>query len=101
MKVIDDQSDYFQTDSSWHSTKERAFLNKKKEEARNIMHGRKKNFLTFDFAEKKVIEEKPVINFDVEEFLKPDTSIFECESSNNFNVPEGFVPVVSIFDIYL
>ena len=63
------------------------------------MHGRKKNVLTFDFGEKKIIEEKPVINFDVEELMKPDTSIFDCDSSNNFNVPEGFMPVVSI--IYL
>lgn len=93
MKVIDDQNDYFQTDSSWLSQKQKETLNKQKQEVREIMHGRKKNILTFDLKEKKVIEEKPVISFDVEELLKPDISIFECENANEYNVPENFVPI--------
>lgn len=77
------------------SSKERAILNKKKEEVREAMHGRKKNVFTLDLGQKKVIKEKPVINFDPEELLKQDISVFEIQNGDNFNLPEGFVPVVS------
>lgn len=91
-KVIDDQNDYFQTDSNWLSNKERTLMKKKKDEVYDIMHGRKKTTVTFDFDGKTVIEDKPVINYDVEELLKPDTSIFECRTPDDVNIPMDFIP---------
>ncbi|GFY56034.1 activating signal cointegrator 1 [Trichonephila inaurata madagascariensis] len=90
MKVIDDENDYFQVDSKWLSEKERKILNKKKEEFYDMLHNNKSKSFTFDFAGRKVVEEKPNLNIDVDELLKSDTSIFECDTktmASTFNIP--------------
>ncbi|GIZ03906.1 activating signal cointegrator 1 [Caerostris extrusa] len=86
-KVIDDENDYFQENSNWLNEKERKVLNKKKEELYDKMHNRQKQKFTFDFAGRQVVEEKIDFHIDVEELLKPDTSIFECQDASTFNIP--------------
>ncbi|CAL1264146.1 unnamed protein product [Larinioides sclopetarius] len=86
-KVIDDEMDYFQIDSKWLNGKEKKKLEKKKEEFDDLMHNRQKQKFTFDFAGRKVVEEKPDFNIDVDELLKPDTSIFECQDTSTFDIP--------------
>ncbi|GBM54626.1 Activating signal cointegrator 1 [Araneus ventricosus] len=86
-KVIDDEMDYFQIDSKWLSSKEKKILQKKKEELDDLMHNRQKQKFTFDFAGRKVVEEKPDFNIDVDELLNSDTSIFECQDTSTFDIP--------------
>ncbi|KAJ8304364.1 hypothetical protein KUTeg_017947 [Tegillarca granosa] len=58
-QVIDDESDYYATDSNkWLSTKEREMLRKREEELRSVRHASKKDRkITLDFAGRRVIEE--------------------------------------------
>lgn len=58
-QVLDDESDYFATDSNqWLSPNERATLRKREEELREIKHAsRKDRKITLDFAGRTVIEE--------------------------------------------
>ncbi|CAH1797101.1 unnamed protein product [Owenia fusiformis] len=57
-KVIDDESDYFSSDSQWLSKKDREKLKKREEELRAIKHAsRKDRKITLDFAGRRVIEE--------------------------------------------
>ncbi|KAF8777414.1 Activating signal cointegrator 1 like protein [Argiope bruennichi] len=86
-KVIDDENDYFQIDSKWLDEKERKILKKKKEELDEIMYNRQKKNFTFDFAGRKIVEEKPNFNIDVDDLLKSDTSIFECQDASTFDIP--------------
>ena len=58
-KVIDDESDYFATDSKWLSKKERKILKDKQDKLQQLKHGsRRDKKITLDFAGRKVIEEK-------------------------------------------
>ncbi|XP_043933424.1 activating signal cointegrator 1 [Protopterus annectens] len=58
-KVIDDESDYFSTDSNqWLSKQEREALRKREEELRELRHAsRLERKITLDFAGRKVVEE--------------------------------------------
>lgn len=58
-KVIDDQSDYFSTDSNqWLSQAEREALRKRGEELRELRHAsRQGRKITFDFAGRQILEE--------------------------------------------
>ncbi|XP_063043860.1 activating signal cointegrator 1 [Engraulis encrasicolus] len=58
-QVLDDESDYFATDSNtWLSPNERAALRKKEEELRELKHAsRKDRKITLDFAGRTVVEE--------------------------------------------
>lgn len=58
-QVLDDESDYFATDSNqWLSPNERAALRKREEELREIRHAsRKDRKITLDFAGRTVLEE--------------------------------------------
>lgn len=59
-KVIDDESDYFASDSKWLSKKERKVLKEKEDKLQQLKHGsRRDKKVTLDFAGRKVIEEKP------------------------------------------
>ena len=59
-KVIDDESDYFATDSKWLSKKERKTLKDKEDRLQQLKHGSRLNRkVTLDFAGRKVIEEQP------------------------------------------
>ena len=50
-KVIDDESDYYATESKWLSKNEREQLQKKKDALHSRMHAsRKDRKITFDFA---------------------------------------------------
>ncbi|KAL2088449.1 hypothetical protein ACEWY4_015348 [Coilia grayii] len=58
-QVLDDESDYFATDSNqWLSPNERAALRKREEELRELRHAsRKDRKITLDFAGRAVLEE--------------------------------------------
>ena len=60
-QVIDDESDYFSTDSNqWLSKTDREALRKREEELRSQRHSsRKERKITLDFAGRQVIEEDP------------------------------------------
>uniref|UniRef100_A0A0B6ZWX8 ASCH domain-containing protein n=2 Tax=Arion vulgaris TaxID=1028688 RepID=A0A0B6ZWX8_9EUPU len=57
-QVIDDECDYYATDSNqWLNTEEREKLRKREEELRNSRHGsRRDRKITFDFAGRRVID---------------------------------------------
>ncbi|XP_062868859.1 activating signal cointegrator 1 isoform X2 [Trichomycterus rosablanca] len=59
-QVLDDESDYFATDSNqWLSPAERQALRKKEEELRELRHAsRKDRKITLDFAGRQVLEEE-------------------------------------------
>ncbi|KAL3865392.1 hypothetical protein ACJMK2_042783 [Sinanodonta woodiana] len=57
-QVIDDESDYFSTDSKWMSDSERAALKKREDELRaQRFASRKDRKVTLDFAGRRVVEE--------------------------------------------
>ncbi|KAL4228260.1 Activating signal cointegrator 1 [Mactra antiquata] len=58
-QVIDDESDYFSTDSNqWLSTADRELLRKREEELRSVRHAsRKDRKITLDFAGRQVLED--------------------------------------------
>jgi len=60
-QVIDDEADYFSTDSNqWLSTQDREKLRKREEELRSQRFAsRKDRKITLDFAGRQVIEEDP------------------------------------------
>nr|XP_061830899.1 activating signal cointegrator 1-like [Nerophis lumbriciformis] len=63
-QVLDDESDYFATESNqWLSTAERDKLRKKEEELRELRHvSRKDRKITLDFAGRQVIDEGNNLN---------------------------------------
>ncbi|CAB4033607.1 Hypothetical predicted protein, partial [Paramuricea clavata] len=75
-KVIDDESDYFATDSKWLSKKERKILKDKESKLQQLKHAsRRDKKVTLDFAGRKVIEEQATekmneIYKSAEEFLE-------------------------------
>lgn len=66
-KVIDDECDYYQTNSVWLSSKHREKLQKLEEEIQAQKHmsrlSRKTN-VTFDFAGREIVEDNTEDNFD-------------------------------------
>ena len=67
-KVIDDECDYFASDSNrWLSKRERDALRKKEEDLREKRHGSRRQMkVTLDFAGRRVIDEKEVLDYDRE-----------------------------------
>uniref|UniRef100_A0A3P8Z4E9 Activating signal cointegrator 1 n=1 Tax=Esox lucius TaxID=8010 RepID=A0A3P8Z4E9_ESOLU len=63
-QVLDDESDYFATDSNqWLSQSEREHLRKKEEELRELRHAsRKDRKITLDFAGRRVLDEEDNLN---------------------------------------
>lgn len=63
-QVLDDESDYFATDSNqWLSPSEREKLRMKEEELRELRHvSRKDRKITLDFAGRQVIDEENNLN---------------------------------------
>lgn len=63
-QVLDDESDYFATESNqWLSTAERDKLRKKEEELRELRHAsRKDRKITLDFAGRQVLDERTNLN---------------------------------------
>lgn len=63
-QVLDDESDYFATESNqWLSSNEREKLKKKEKELRELRHAsRKDRKITLDFAGRQVIEEGNNLN---------------------------------------
>lgn len=59
-QVIDDESDYFATDSNqWLSKQEREALQKREEELRELRHAsRLARKITIDFAGRQILEEQ-------------------------------------------
>ena len=63
-QVIDDESDYFSTDSNkWLTKDDREKLRKRRDELRELKHGsRLKKTFTLDFAGRKVVEDSGKID---------------------------------------
>lgn len=63
-QVLDDESDYFASDSNqWLSPGEREKMRKKEEELRDLRHAsRKDRKITLDFAGRQVIDEGNNLN---------------------------------------
>lgn len=76
-QVIDDESDYFNTNSKWLSQHQKALLEKKEKDFRNKRFASKldnKKF-TIDFAGRKVVDEQEILNLndvgqEIENILK-------------------------------
>ncbi|XP_070542239.1 activating signal cointegrator 1-like isoform X2 [Ptychodera flava] len=62
--VIDDESDYFATDTNrWLSKKEKEMLKKREAELREIRHGsRRDRKVTLDFAGRRVLEDNEIVD---------------------------------------
>ena len=57
-KVIDDESDYFATDSKWLSKKEKKVLKEKEEKLHQLRHrSRREMKISLDFAGRRITEE--------------------------------------------
>ena len=56
--MIDDESDYFATETgTWLTNSEKAALQKREEELRSVRHGsRRDRKITFDFAGRRIVE---------------------------------------------
>lgn len=62
-QVIDDEADYFATDTQWLSKSEKQALRKREEELRNIRHAsRKDRKITLDFAGRRVVEDEQSVD---------------------------------------
>lgn len=100
-QVIDDESDYFSTDSNrWLSQTERDKLRKREEELRSIRFASKKDRkITLDFAGRQVIEEDSTVDmYDVNDDIvqqvhygaKPKTKEF-VHKEDDFEMLTGLV----------
>ncbi|XP_054278390.1 activating signal cointegrator 1-like [Macrosteles quadrilineatus] len=80
-RIIDDESDYFSTNSVWLSAAEREKLKKKEEEVYARKHqSRREQTLTLDLGLRKMIETKPQTDFDLNEL---DDVLRDISSSVN------------------
>ncbi|XP_059211928.1 activating signal cointegrator 1 [Centropristis striata] len=86
-QVLDDESDYFATDSNqWLSPGEREKLRKKEEELREIRHAsRKDRKITLDFAGRQVIDEGNNLN---EYYNKLDETVMAMNSGSISKSPK-------------
>ena len=81
-KVIDDESDYFATDSKWLNKNERKVLKDKEDRLHKLKHAsRRDKKITLDFAGRKVIEEKPTE--EINEIYKSAEEFLESTLGNN------------------
>ncbi|GAB1605197.1 activating signal cointegrator 1-like isoform X1 [Argonauta hians] len=72
-KVIDDDADYFSSDSQWLSKSEREVLKRREDELRNIrFQSRRDRKVTLDFAGRRIIDEE-------EEAFNKGTNMYEAE----------------------
>lgn len=79
-KVIDDECDYYQTNSVWLSNSEREKLERHENEMRARKHGSRLNRkITFDFAGREVVDEAAFVDEADDEVLR---SIMESRSSD-------------------
>ncbi|CAF0978379.1 unnamed protein product [Brachionus calyciflorus] len=89
-QVIDDESDYFNTNSKWLSQQQRGQLEQKEQEMRNKRFGSKLQNQTFtiDFAGRKIVSEKQSVDFttlagEIENIMKdPRKQEFVGEQAN-------------------
>ncbi|KAL1007676.1 hypothetical protein UPYG_G00090070 [Umbra pygmaea] len=86
-QVLDDESDYFATDSNqWLSPGERQHLRKKEEELRELRHAaRKDRKVTLDFAGRRVTDEDENLN---QYYNKLDETVKALNTSNNVTSPQ-------------
>lgn len=95
-QVIDDESDYFDTNSKWLSQQQKVLLDKKEQEFRNKRFGSKldnKKF-TIDFAGRKVVDEQEILNLsdvghEIDNIMKYNETLSNSEQAGaiiNFNL---------------
>ncbi|KAM9861417.1 activating signal cointegrator 1 [Aulostomus maculatus] len=87
-QVLDDESDYFATDSNqWLSPSEREKLRKKEEELRELRHAsRKDRKITLDFAGRQVIDEGNNLN---EYYNRLDETLKEMSIGSGSKSPKN------------
>ncbi|KAF1392577.1 hypothetical protein PFLUV_G00029510 [Perca fluviatilis] len=85
-QVLDDESDYFATESNqWLSPNEREKLRKKEEELRELRHAsRKDRKITLDFAGRQVVDEGNNLN---EYYNKLDETLMAMNSDSTSKSP--------------
>ncbi|XP_052829197.1 activating signal cointegrator 1 isoform X2 [Octopus bimaculoides] len=97
-QVIDDDADYFSSDSQWLSKSEREVLKRREDELRNIrFQSRRDRKITFDFAGRRIVDEeeeafKSGTNMYEEEKMRSQTQAQEAPSSvisKNNDIPLG------------
>ena len=100
--MIDDESDYFNTNSKWVSREQRERLERKQEEVRELRFGSKigKTF-TLDFAGRKIVDEQRTVCLkdyegEIEGIMADEKLTPELRKSTVLNQNfEGMAPVVS------
>ncbi|KAG7468279.1 hypothetical protein MATL_G00141340 [Megalops atlanticus] len=90
-QVLDDESDYFATDSNqWLSQAEREALRKREEELRELRHAsRKDRKITLDFAGRQVLEESDNLS---QYYNKFDEAVHAINTGTLVNTPQRPVP---------
>jgi len=83
-QIIDDESDYFSVDTNkWLTPQQREALKKKKQEVHDERHkSRLDRRITFDFAGRKVVEEEPELEYNINQ----DTKLLELFKNDAFSV---------------
>ncbi|XP_012253283.2 activating signal cointegrator 1 [Athalia rosae] len=91
-EVIDDESDYYQTNSVWLSKTEREKLEQHENEMRAKKHGSRLNRkVTLDFAGREIIDEADYIDEASDPVLR---SIIASQSNSNTNICSNICPTV-------
>ncbi|KAF7703324.1 activating signal cointegrator 1 isoform X1 [Silurus meridionalis] len=90
-QVLDDESDYFASDSNqWLSTKERETLRKRDEELRELRHAsRKDRKITLDFAGRRVVEEEENLT---QYYNKYDETLKAINTGTLIQTPKSSAP---------
>lgn len=85
-KVIDDECDYFASDSNrWLSKKEKDALRKKEEELREKRHGSRRQMkITLDFAGRRVIDENQPCDYGSEADVAVASGIYNSDINSEF-----------------
>jgi len=99
-QVIDDESDYFNTNSKWLNSNQRELLEKKQEEIREKRFGSKigKTF-TLDFAGRKVIDEQKTVDLkdyanQIDDILTENTNMPVLQRNTVINQDiKGIIPI--------
>jgi hypothetical protein len=98
-KVIDDQADYFATESPWLSPEEKD-AQRKKEEAYKEMKNRlrRKTMIKIDFAGRRIIEEAPELP-NLEDFsIYSDSSVQMRKNISRMNYDASKEPEEKVFE---
>jgi ribosomal protein S15P/S13E len=96
--VLDDESDYFKSNSVWLSDSERKKLNELEEKLRGKKHaGRLEQKVTFDFAGRQIFEE-PLLSKEIENQILQEIVNVTSQNNSYSNVHPDLANVAPVFD---